>query len=201
MAAPYLPTFQDASIAKFASDFGVDLVSREPINAQRFVNRVGGAGKTISAQAPIPPTKKEIAYTKILNTPTPSAARLPSLKDGMASMVGKLQEKHGSPSKMGFVEGKVAMIPSKVEKLPFISKEKAEATISGLYKKFNNPQEVFTAKQYASYKKGDLDDSDLRQAVINKTKGLIQRDINKKFTTDIDFTDALYEKVYDKYQE
>jgi hypothetical protein len=182
MVKIHLPSTQEAIMAKLSRDLGIDFHIREPVNAQRSVNKVGGAGKTISAPAPVPPSKNEVAVAKILNTPTPPASRLPSLK------------------KTGIVEGKVAMVPSKAP-LPFIAKEKADAVISGLYKKFNNPQDVFTPAQYNSYKKGDLDDSDLRQAVITKVKAFVDRDINKKFTTNIVFTKDLYEKVYDKYEK
>ena len=170
-------------MAKAGRDLGIDFYSREPVNAQRAANKVGGAGKTLSALPPAPPSKNQLAIANILNTPTPPAARLAPLK------------------KAAVVEGKVTMVPSKAAKLPFIPKEKAEATITGLYKKFNNPQQVFSKEQYAAYKKGDLDDSDLRKAVISKAKGFVDRDINKKFTTNIVFTKDLYERVYDKYEQ
>ena len=170
-------------MAKLSKDLGIDFHVREPVNAQRAANKVGGAGKTLSALPPTPPSNNQLAIANILNTPTPPAARLAPLK------------------KAAVVEGKVAMVPSKAAKLPFIGKEKTNAVISGLYKKFSIPQDIFTKAQYAAYENGDLDDSDLRKAVIAKTKKLIDRDINKKFTTNIVFTKELYDKVYNDYEQ
>jgi hypothetical protein len=178
-----LPSALEAAMAKAGRDLGIDFYSREPVNAQRAANKVGGAGKILSALPPAPPSKNEVAVANILNTPTPPAARLAPLK------------------KAAVVDGKVAMVPSKAAKLPFLPKEKAEATITFLYKKFSNPKEVFSKAQYAAYKKGDLDDSDLREVVIKKTKALLDKDINKKFTTNAVFSNDLYDKVYDKYEQ